>query len=241
VTVIKTVDDIKKLGTILGIWAHPDDESFLAAGVMMAALQNGQQVACVTATRGELGVQDESKWPQATLGETRTHELESALQVLGISEHYWLDYPDDGCSAVDESEACQRLEEIIEQCKPDSILTFGPEGLTGHPDHQTVCKWALAVAKDKPITVYHAVHTQEQYDDYLKAADEKINMYFNIDKPPIAAIDDCAITFTLPPNIQEKKCQALEVMPSQTQKFYTAFGRDFVKEAFSSEYFTCTK
>jgi LmbE family N-acetylglucosaminyl deacetylase len=37
-------------GTILSIWAHPDDETYLAGGVMAAASANGQRVVCVTAT-----------------------------------------------------------------------------------------------------------------------------------------------------------------------------------------------
>jgi hypothetical protein len=43
------------LGTVLGIWAHPDDEAFLSAGLMAAARDVGQRVVCVTATLGEHG------------------------------------------------------------------------------------------------------------------------------------------------------------------------------------------
>ena len=47
-----------ELGTILGIWAHPDDEAWLSAGLMARAVDAGSRIVCVTATRGELGVQD---------------------------------------------------------------------------------------------------------------------------------------------------------------------------------------
>ena len=47
--------DVRSLGTILGVWAHPDDEAYLSAALMALAVQNGQRVVCVTATRGELG------------------------------------------------------------------------------------------------------------------------------------------------------------------------------------------
>src|SRR4249919_2707816 len=50
-------------GTILSVWAHPDDETYLAAGLMAAAVQAGQRVVCVTATRGELGSTDPDRWP----------------------------------------------------------------------------------------------------------------------------------------------------------------------------------
>ena len=48
-----TSDDVAELGTILGIWAHPDDEAYLSGGLMALARDNGQRVVCVTATRGE--------------------------------------------------------------------------------------------------------------------------------------------------------------------------------------------
>src|ERR671922_141060 len=38
------------LGTILGVWAHPDDEAYLSAGLMARAVRNGSRVVCVTAT-----------------------------------------------------------------------------------------------------------------------------------------------------------------------------------------------
>jgi LmbE family N-acetylglucosaminyl deacetylase len=41
---------VAPLGTILNVWAHPDDASYPAAGVMAAAVENGQRVICSTAT-----------------------------------------------------------------------------------------------------------------------------------------------------------------------------------------------
>ena len=65
------------LGTILGIWAHPDDETWLCAGLMARAARAGDRVVCVTATRGELGSPDEERWPSgAPLAAVRTAEME---------------------------------------------------------------------------------------------------------------------------------------------------------------------
>ena len=82
-----------ELGTILGVWAHPDDETYLSAGLMARAVRNGSRVVCVTATRGEGGSMDEEKWPPESMGEVRTAELERSLQILGVDEHVWLDLP----------------------------------------------------------------------------------------------------------------------------------------------------
>ena len=54
----RTITDAAELGTVLGIWAHPDDEAFLSAGLMAAARDAGQRVVCVTATLGEHGTDD---------------------------------------------------------------------------------------------------------------------------------------------------------------------------------------
>ena len=56
----------------MGVWAHPDDETYSMAGIMATAVKNGQQVICVTATRGEAGVQDHLRWPAHKLAEDRT-------------------------------------------------------------------------------------------------------------------------------------------------------------------------
>ncbi len=43
---IHNFEDIKKLGTILSVWAHPDDETFTCGGILATAVKNGQQVVC---------------------------------------------------------------------------------------------------------------------------------------------------------------------------------------------------
>ena len=69
------------------------------------------RVVCITATRGELGSPDEERWPSgAPLAAVRTAELRSALAILGVTEHHWLDYPDGGCADVDQDEAVRRID-----------------------------------------------------------------------------------------------------------------------------------
>src|SRR5688572_31517072 len=89
------------LGTILGIWAHPDDEAYLSGGLMALARDNGQRVACVTATRGERGTPDPVAWPPDRLATERTRELAWSLEILGVHEHHWLGYRDGECAGAD--------------------------------------------------------------------------------------------------------------------------------------------
>ena len=151
--------DIAALGTILGIWAHPDDEAYLSGGLMALARANGQRVVCVTATRGELGTADPVAWPPDRLAAERTRELAECLAILGVREHHWLAYRDGGCADGRPVDRRRRLAELIARIRPDTVLTFGPDGLTGHPDHQAVSAWtgaAFAEAAAPGARLLHA-------------------------------------------------------------------------------------
>ncbi|MFG2757031.1 PIG-L deacetylase family protein [Streptomyces wuyuanensis] len=135
---------IDRLGTVLGVWAHPDDEAYLSGGLMALARDRGARVVCVTATRGELGTEHPDVWPPDRLAAARTYELARCLAILGVHEHHWLGHADGGCSAVPPARAVARLRDIIGCVRPDTVLTFGPDGITGHPDHRTVSAWTTA-------------------------------------------------------------------------------------------------
>lgn len=237
-TRITTLADIEQLGTILSVWAHPDDESFCAGGLLAAAVENEQKVICVTATKGEAGVKDESRWPAAKLGEIRAEEMKQALKVLGCTNHHWLGYPDGGCVNVPAAEGAQKTTELLNQYQPDTIITFGPDGLTGHPDHQTVSSWVKAAVADfsRPIGVFHVVQTPETYK-HMKVADEQFNIYFNIRKPPLVPAKDCAIVLELSDSLLDKKYQALRVQPSQTQALLSRFEEEFIRKMLREEAF----
>lgn len=233
------LSDIKRLGTILGVWAHPDDETFTCGGILAAAVQNGQRVACITATKGEAGVQDPKRWPPERLGDIRASELKHALDILGIKEHHWLGYQDGKCQEADSAEAVAQVVKHINKIKPDTVLTFGPDGMTGHPDHQTVSAWVDEAARSVGyrINIYHVVVLKDAYDKHLKKLDAVFNIFFKTDKPPLKEDSECDICIHLPQDMQEKKRQALKVMPSQTEIMFTYLGDDKLNQAFSSETF----
>lgn len=240
---IKTADDVKNLGSIMCVFAHPDDETFTAAGLLIAAIINGQQVVCVTATKGEAGVQDEAKWPKESLGEVRQKELEQAFEILGITNHHWLDYKDGQCVTSDKEHAVSRVAELIEKYQPDTVLTFGQDGLTGHDDHKTVGEWAkqaCGICTKKPA-VYCVVQPKELYEKYLKTIDEKFNFFFNIDEPQVASQSECDVYFALNDEQKSQKYQALKDMPSQTQKLLNAYEPEFIQNAFGVEAFVRVK
>ncbi len=236
---IKTAEDIKKLGTILSVWAHPDDESFTCAGIMATAIKNGQQVVCVTATKGEAGSRDPVRWPAETIGDIRAQELKAALEVLGVHEHHWLDYMDGCCEQANKEVAAKKLAKLINRYKPNTILTFGKDGMTGHSDHCCVSCWvdeAVDLAIPKPA-IYHTIHTTDQYQKYLKHMDEKLNIFFNIDEPPIVPVDECEIYLQLTNQLKSIKLQALASMPSQMSSMFESFNEDFLSDALATEAF----
>lgn len=235
---LRTSSDIRELGTILGVWAHPDDETFTSAGIMAAAVRNGQRVICVTATKGEAGVQDKSRWPANKLGNIRQQELEDALNILGVQNHHWLDFRD-GCCEERGHEGMLCICKFIEDHQPDTILTFGHDGMTGHPDHTAVCMWAVE-AKRKTghrVKVYHAINTIEQYQKHLGKIDEKLNIFFNVNEPNLIREEDCDICFGLTPDLKDLKYKALKVMPSQTAKMLELFDKETICGALSPEAF----
>src|SRR5689334_2010732 len=102
--------DLTDLGTVLAVWAHPDDETYLTGGLFAALTNAGHRVVCITASRGEAGGASGSATRLARL---RTEELEAALKVLGVEEHHWLDYPDGGCADVDPDAAASRVAAVM--------------------------------------------------------------------------------------------------------------------------------
>jgi LmbE family N-acetylglucosaminyl deacetylase len=127
--------------TLLGVWAHPDDETFVSSGLLLAARERGDRVVLVTATRGEHGTDDPARWPADRLGAHRARELDAALAILGVTEHRWLGYEDGTLPLVPVRTGAERVARIVEEVRPDTIVTFGPDGLTGHADHRAVAAW----------------------------------------------------------------------------------------------------
>jgi len=119
---------------MLAVFAHPDDESFGAGGTLAKYAHQDVQVVLLCLTRGEAGIPGVK--PEEA-GNIRMHELRQAAEHLGI-EVYFLDYPD---GELDRTKPQTLLEMIacwIDLVQPQVILTFGPDGVSGHPDHITI-------------------------------------------------------------------------------------------------------
>ena len=216
------------LGTLLGVWAHPDDEAYLAGGLMAAAVDAGSRVVCVTATRGERGTRDPGTWPPARLAQVREAELAASLAVLGVSEHRQLGYPDGGCAAVPAVEAVDRLAALVAEVGPDTVLTFGPDGVTGHPDHRTVSAWATAVVRrsgpGRAPRLLYAAKTGAWCDRF--AALHRAIGAFPPGLPARVPADQVAFEFVLAGDLLDRKLAALMAQASQVTPVVEALGED---------------
>ncbi len=215
------------LGTVLGFWAHPDDEAYLSGGLMAMARDSGSRVVCVTATRGELGTPDPETWPPHRLAAERTRELARCLSVLGVHEHQWLHYRDGGCAAVPVSEAAEQLCAVIDDVRPDTVVTFGPDGITGHPDHQAVSAWATAAfdrAARPGARLLHAAVAERRVQRW-SALDEGVGVY--LPGYPVAVPEErLALDLELSHDVAERKVRALMAQATQTTGLIAAMGVD---------------
>ncbi len=226
-------------GTILGVWAHPDDETYLSAGIMADAVRRGERVVCVTATRGEEGSWDEERWPTATMGEVREGELLRSLAALGVTEHNWLDYYDGTCAQVPKDEGVARVRTFLQEVRPAVVLTFGPDGMTGHDDHKSVCAWtteAFQSAAPEGSRLYYATQTPEWAEEFVPVMN-RFNVFMEDGTPPVTPRDQLAIDFELTPELLELKLAAIEAHESQVEGMLNAFGKDYFRRAMKAEFF----
>lgn len=126
---------------LLGVWAHPDDEAYLSAGLMHRVAGANGRVACLTATRGEHGATPDGPTSSARLARRREAELRSSLAEVGAHSLRFLGHPDGGCESVPFEVGVAEVRRAIEATAPDLVVTFGPDGITGHPDHVAVHRW----------------------------------------------------------------------------------------------------
>ena len=121
---------------VLGIFPHPDDEAYTAGGTLAKAAAEGHSVFILCATKGEAGrARDPSLLAGEPIERVRERELAAACAALGAEPPLFLGYHDGTLDAVDLPEAVGRIVRVIRQTRPDVVITLGPDGVYGHPDH----------------------------------------------------------------------------------------------------------
>jgi len=139
---------------LLAIFPHPDDETLGLGSTLARYSSEGVETYLVCATRGERGWFD-SEGPDPGLegvAHIREEELRCAAEYLGIREVSFLDYIDGDVDQADPEEMIGKIVSHIRRIKPQIIVSFGPEGAYGHPDHIALSQFtngALVCAADR--------------------------------------------------------------------------------------------
>ena len=136
--------------TVLAVWAHPDDESYLGAGLMADVAASGGRVVNVTATLGEHGTPDPELMPPSRLASIRRTELAGALSALGVTESVVMGFEDGSLESIPVEMGARRVESLLDEVAPDVVVSFGPDGVTGHPDHIAVGEWVRHAVEEHP-------------------------------------------------------------------------------------------
>ena len=133
---------------VLGVFAHPDDETFCAGGTFARCAGQGAEIMVVSATRGQAGqIRDAAAGNRRTVAAVREAELRLACERLGITRVRCLDHVDGTLADADFPALADEVAGIIREFRPDAVITFGPDGGYGHPDHFAISAATTAACR----------------------------------------------------------------------------------------------
>lgn len=225
---------------LLGVWPHPDDEAYLSAGFMARLTDVGGHVTALTMTRGEKGTSDPVDYDQPHFGARREDELRASLGSLGVHDVRFGPYRDGECDLVDPEEAIAMIVDTIRSVTPTLVVTFGPDGITGHRDHRLVSAWVTEAVRRVPGTelAYATMGT-----DFIARHAElhaRIGIfddYASQDLPASFSAEEMAFEVRLSEPELDRKRRALAHHASQTTGLAELMGEETYRSWWSTEYF----
>lgn len=135
---------------LMAVLAHPNDEALGVGGTLAKYASEGVDVFLLTATHGDSGRYrgyrpgDHRHPGPSALATIRETELRNAASVLGVRDVSLLDYRDQHLDRADPREAVSGIAGHLRRVRPDVVVTFGPDGAYGHPDHIAVSQFTTA-------------------------------------------------------------------------------------------------
>jgi LmbE family N-acetylglucosaminyl deacetylase len=179
---------LPRVGSVLAVCAHPDDESFGLGSALGAFADRRAEVAVLCFTHGEastLGV------AHGDLKRLRDVELRAAAQVLSVGRVTLLDYPDGGLAEQPIEALAADVQPQVRAIRPDLLLVFDREGIAGHPHHRraTQAAFAAAEAADLPVLGWviaeraaRTLNTELQVSFVLGRRAEDIDVVVHLDR-----------------------------------------------------------
>ena len=173
---------------LLGVFAHPDDETFRPGGALALLARKGVEVQVLTATRGQQGSCGQP--PLCTrdeLPDVRAGELECACAALGIQTPRLLDYEDGQLAQADHEVLLAQILAVIDEFQPQILLSFGPDGLSGHPDHIAIGESVAQAYHLSPdvsalytMAIPHTLAEKLSMPQIRSVAEDKISLHVDV-------------------------------------------------------------
>ncbi|MHC4937477.1 MAG: PIG-L deacetylase family protein [Planctomycetota bacterium] len=135
---------------VLAVVAHPDDESFLFGGTLAVHARRGDEVSLLCLTDGQAG-RTGGLCTTRELPAVRREEMHRACAVLGIGVPIMPGLPDSALGEYGEDAGIGLVRGTIEELDAEILLTFGPEGASGHEDHKAAWRWTKAAAGNRAL------------------------------------------------------------------------------------------
>jgi len=135
---------------LMAVVAHPDDEALGFGGTLAKYAAEGVEVFVLSATRGDAGryrghLPGSDAHPGAdALARIREAELRAAAAELGVHEVDLLDYHDQQLDRAVPGEVIAGIARHLRRIRPEVVVTFGPDGAYGHPDHVAISQFTTA-------------------------------------------------------------------------------------------------
>jgi len=127
-----------KKKVFIGIFAHPDDESFGPSGTLALQIRDGADVYLILATDGSGGNNPDK---HTSLGAVRLKEWQAAGTLLGVKQQFHLNYEDGKLSNDQFVEIASKVESIVAAIcinEPEceiTLISMDQNGISGHIDH----------------------------------------------------------------------------------------------------------
>lgn len=168
---------------VLAVVAHPDDESFGLGALLAAFADAGSDVGLLCLTRGEAST---LHGVGGDLRRVRADELAAAGRILGVNRTVLLGYPDADLASVCRSRLVGEVVDAARVTRPDGLLAFDEDGVTGHPDHTAataaalgaadlldlpVLGWTLPASVSRRLNAEHGTAFTGHEPDYVVAVD----------------------------------------------------------------------
>jgi len=224
---------------LMGIWPHPDDEAYLSAGLMARVADASRPVTVLTLTRGEKGTSNPEDYDQPHFAAQRERELRTSLAELGVTDVRLGEYRDGECDLVDSEAAIRYIATTIDEVRPDVLVTFGPDGITGHRDHRLVSSWVTeAWRRVGHGELFYATMTDDFVADNA-ALHDRIGLFAERGAagPACYPRNDVALECDLSEAELDRKRRALGHHASQTEPLAALMGEDTYRAWWRTEWF----